>query len=360
MSAAEKLESPTTALATICAPLEAQKATLVRDAFASMFAQVESWQEEAAKLVVTAEDQTAKMKRARLLRLEVREVRVKLDKKRKAMKEGILLEGRAIDGAFNIFESLTKPIETHLLEQEQFAERAEAARKDALRSARTSALLALDVTPSAISPALGEMSEDAWASVLEDAKAAREARLEQARLDEAARVEAARIIAEQDAARKAAAAKAEAERRAREEATRVENERLRKEAAAREAEIAAEREKARVEQAARHAEMVAKREEDERRHAEERRMAEAARLKAEGEARAAREALAKAEESRRQPEAAKIVDDPKKPTKAKYASMIAALTEIARWGKDLDSFEGELAKSVATARRALITIGEGQ
>ena len=356
MSAAEQLEAPTSALATVIQPLEPSKAAIVLAAFSAMIFQVESWQTEAASLVVTSEDQTATMKRARLLRLEVKEARVKLEKKRRAMKEGIILEGRAIDGAFAIFESFAKPIEEHLLEQEKFAERAEAGRKEALRFARHQALLALDVSTAAISPALAEMTEAAFQSVVEDAKAARDARLEEARIAEEARVEAARLVAEREVTRKAEAAKAEAERRAREEAQRVENERLRAEAAVREAELAKERsEREAAEKAAADREAAAQRTAK----------AELDKLRAESAARDQAAMVAKDAAERRagelqQKEAARIAAEAetKKPTKAKYAAMVQALTDIARWGTDLDKLQSELSKDVALARRTLIQIGE--
>ena len=333
MSTAREVE-PTVALATIVQTLEPSKAAIVREAFSAMFHQVESWQEEAAGLVVTAEDQKHKMKRANLLRLEVKASRVALEKKRKAMKEGILLEGRAIDGAFAIFEALTKPIESHLLEQEQFAERAEAGRRDALRSARVEALLALDVSAAAMSPALGDMSEEAWSTILEDAKSARDARAERARIAEEARVEAARIVAEKEAARKTEAARVEAERRVRAEAQRIENERLK---ADRDEQIAGHRAEMARRDAERAIEEATRREEREaeakaakvaadelaRVQTEERNR----RLLAESNARAAqREA-----DELRQKEATRVAAEAetKKPTKAKYSAMLAALRSIA-------------------------------
>jgi hypothetical protein len=369
MNTAEQLDDPTTALATIIQPLESSKATIVREAFASMIAQVEAWQTEARGLVVTSEDQIPKMKRARLLRLEVKEARVKLEKKRKAMKEGIVLEGRAIDGAFAIFESFAKPIETHLLEQERFAERAESARKDALRSARTEALLALDVIPAAMPGAIGEMSEEAWASVLDDAKAARAARLEEARIAEEAHVEALRIVAEKEAARKAEAAKAEGERRAREEAQRIENERLKAEAAAREAELSKERAAREAsEKAAMEREVAAKREAheaDQRQRAEQRAELDAVRAEAAAREKAAQLAKAEAEaraEELQQKEAMRVAAqaESKKPTKAKYIAMIQALTEISQWDRgSLDQFgDEEDVHSVSIARTCLTAIGE--
>lgn len=237
-------ESPGAALARVVGPLEPSKAAIVRDAFASMFTAVEEWQAEASQLTVTAEGQGGKEKRARLLRLEIREKRVLLDKRRKAMKEGILLEGKAIDGAFHIFEAMAAPLEAHLKEQETFTERAEGARRDALKQARDEALRALGVQSAAMPAALGEMSEEAWSTCLGDAKAAKETRERVAREEEEARVEAARILAERRAEEEKKRKDDEAARLVREQEQAAENERLKSEAVERERAIDEERKKA--------------------------------------------------------------------------------------------------------------------
>jgi hypothetical protein len=238
-------ETPKTALARIVEPLDATRAATVREAFGNMFDLVDGWHEEAAQLVVTDESQTGKMARARSLRLEIKNARVELDKRRKALKAGILVEGRAIDGAFAIFESLSGPLESRLLEQEKFAERAEATRRDALRDARKVALLALGTLAAALPASLGEMSEEAWRTVLADAEAAQEARVEQARIVEAAKVEASRLEAERAAERaterRKEAIRVEAERQAREAELREDRDRLKAEAETKERERAAER-----------------------------------------------------------------------------------------------------------------------
>jgi len=314
------VEAPTVALARIVQPLDERRATALRESFGSMFDRVEAWQSEAAGLTVTAEDQTGKMKRARLLRLEIKEARVALDKKRKELKSGIVVEGRAIDGAFAVFEGLASPLEKHLLDQEQFAERAEAARRDVLRAARQAALMALGVTDELALSGLGAVSEEAWAVMLADAEE-----------DKRERDEAARVLVEQEAARRAEEAKADVERRAREEAQKKENEKLRREAATREAKIAAERREREAaarkvqDEADRKAKKVkdeADRKVREAKEAAERKVrAEAdARKKAEEETRALREA----EEDRLAREA-----ETSKPTKAKYAALVEALQAIA-------------------------------
>jgi len=227
------IETPTAALARVVQPLEQSKAAIVKKQFAGMFDAVERWQSAAKALVVTHEDQTMTMKTARALRLEIKAARVELDKRRKAMKEGILLEGRAIDGAYNVFVSLSDPLEKHLLDQETFGERAAKARSDALQAARSAALQALGVSPLAMPAELGALTEAEWEMILGEAREAKAAREEKARLAEEARVEAAKIVAQREAEARAQRLKDDAERKAREEETRKENERLRAELAAR-------------------------------------------------------------------------------------------------------------------------------
>lgn len=339
-------ETPSASLARTVAPLDDTKAAIVRAAFAAMFARVEEWQQEARNLTVTSVDQVGKMQRARSLRLEAKKTRVEADKRRKAMKAGIILEGRAIDGAYAIFESLCVPLEQHLLEQETFADRAEAARRDALRSARHAALLALDVAEEAMPGALGEMSEEAWETVVANAKAAKEALAEARRREEAARAEAARILAEQEAARRAEAIRLEGERLAREEEQRRENERLRREAEEHERVLAEER---RVAQAERERLEAAAQAERDKADAE-RRAAEADRLKAEEAA----QAELKAErdrheaETRRQIEAAQAIE-----TRAREEREEAerALAEERRRTEDLQRREEERQREEAEARK---------
>ena len=328
-------EAPNLALARVVATLDERRAATLRESFGAMFDRAEEWQREARGLVVTAEDQKGKMQRARSLRLEIRAARVELDKRRKALKEGVLVEGRAIDGAFAIFRSLAEPVEEHLLVQETFAERAEAARRNALTFARAEALQALGVQPLAMPSALGEMSEEAWVVVLGDAKLAKAARDEQARQAEVARVEAARVAAEQEAQRRAEQAKADADRRAREDAQRQENERLRAELDAQQRAAAEERRQAGLTAMA----LDAQKAEAERQAAQ-----------AQAETRAA--TVAKQEADKAVADAQAMTAAKAQPESERYARAVAALRSIA-------ACEDEL-RACTMARRTLRAIGEAR
>jgi hypothetical protein len=304
------VETASAALVRVTEPLEPRRAATLRESFGVMFDRVEAWQTEAAGLLVTAEDQVGRMKRARLLRLEIKDARVALDKKRKELKASVLVEGRAIDGAFAVFEGLAAPLEAHLRDQETFAERAEAARRDALMEARQAALLALETPLWEIPPDLGDLGEGQWIGVLALAQEARKKREEKARAD-----------AEAHARGRAEAERFAAEARKREVAQRVENARLRAEADAREEVLA-----------------------------EERRAAERAQAKAATERKARLAAEAKvAEERTARVQAEKQNSRETKTLEGKYNAAVAALRTIAR---------GTEPKAVRLARAALKAIEE--
>ncbi len=353
--------------------LEPSSATTLRAAFETMFAQAEEWTTRAKGIVVTSVDQKREMKLARESRLALREIRVNAEHSRKRLKEDSLRQGKAIDGICSVLKALIEPIEAHLLEQETFAERAEAVRKDALRQARSETLRALGADP-AVYADLGATDEATWVQTLENAQSAHDARIEAAKQAEAVRVEAERIAAENRSKAKAEAARVEAERVERERAAAEENARLRQEALEREAEAKADREReaaARAEDARLsrvEAERVASAARAERAELEEAQAAERARMKATLDAQAEEQRLArvKAAEEAQAREAAYAADREKvaaeqtrergaaaavarelaetkakaerlaaseaeaaKPTKAKYAILVSALENIA-------------------------------
>lgn len=190
---------------------------------------------ESKSIVVTDATQVSEMKAARAARLKLREIRVESEKSRKAPKEDSLRMGKAIDNVAKVIAMLTEPEETRLEEAEQFAARAEQARKLQLRSTREALLKPFGIDTTHYD--LGAMPEATFASLLDSTRLAHEARVAAA-----AKAEADRIAAEKA-------------RREEDERIRAENERLRKE---------------REDQAARHAKEKA---------------ADAAKLRAEREAR---------------------------------------------------------------------------
>jgi len=236
-------------------------------AFSGFFETAAKWAEQAAAITDP--------KLARTARLELKNLRVAADKKRKELKEDSLRMGRAIDGANNILLSIIVPIERGLEDIERAEERRLAEELRQRTEARTAELRPY-VDPTMPFPPVGAMTEGQFQATLADAKLLHEMKLEAARKAEAERSE-----------REAAEAR---------ERLRIaeENERLRKEAAEREAQIKAEREAAAAKQ--REAEVAARK---------ERERVEAEKAAAEAQARKEREAIeAKAKAEREKAEAA--------------------------------------------------------
>lgn len=207
---------------------------------------------ESSSLLAKEKDATTP-KDARKLRLEMRAHRSACKQTKDTVKADILLAGRLADAYFNRVTSPLESAEARLDEIEKAAERAEAARKAALKTERTAELSAFGVDCQFYD--LGSMPAEGYAQLLSSSKIAHEAKI------------AAEAKAKEDA--RIAAEKAEAERVAREEAeaaerdrVRLENERLRAEAEAARKEKEAAEAKARAEKA--EAERLAKIEREKR------------------------------------------------------------------------------------------------
>lgn len=212
------------ALATLegsLAELEPSSAVTLRAAFEQMFAQCDEWAKRAADIKVTSLDQTREMRFARECRLALREVRTNAEHTRKRLKEDGIRRGKAIDGLANIIKACIEPIEAHLLEQEQFADRHHARVQAELATERAQLLVAYGSDPHAYA-SLGEMSAETWESTKESARLAHEHRKEEARKAELVRLEAERLTAERLAAERVEKVRLEAERVERERALAAE------------------------------------------------------------------------------------------------------------------------------------------
>lgn len=100
--------------------LEKSKCQILLDNFSNFFSQAAQWEAKAKTIKVTDESQTADMKLARVGRLELRQMRISVEKKRKELKEQSLREGKAIDGIANALKAAIIPIEEYLDKQENF------------------------------------------------------------------------------------------------------------------------------------------------------------------------------------------------------------------------------------------------
>ncbi len=170
---------------------------------------------EAKSIAVTDEKDTETMGKARAIRLQLKKIRIGVEKTRKDLGEESLRERNAINGMANIIKALVVPVEEYLEKQEKFAETQAAERKHARHIARVEELSQFVNDISVY--ALDDMSDEAYTELLSNAK--------QAKAD--------KIAAEKKAEEDRVAAGA-AEKKHQEE-ERLENERLRKEAEAKEA-----------------------------------------------------------------------------------------------------------------------------
>lgn len=109
-------------------------------AFAPFFEQANVWQRQAEKITITGEDDTAGMKRARSLRLTIREERIAYDKKREKVKESALRRSQIIDAVARVIRETIEPIEAGLKEKEDYAEIQAQKRKEILRQNRAAEL----------------------------------------------------------------------------------------------------------------------------------------------------------------------------------------------------------------------------
>jgi colicin import membrane protein len=312
--------------------IESITAQHLMDEYRPFFGEVHRLLAEAKTVNVTDATQVTMIRKARELRLSLREQRVAADKKREQLKAESLRQGKAVDGMCNVLKFLVEPIEERLLAAEQFAERAEAARKEQLKAERAELLKPYGVDP-AFYP-LGDMPDDQFQKMLDGARLAQEAQI------------AAKKKADDE---RIAKEKADADER---ERVRLENERLKKEAeesAAREAAAKVEREKAEL--ARKEAEDKARKERqdaafqlaEQTRKAEEAAAAERARVQKEREAaeakaakeRAELEAKAKVEKEKADAENARKLAAEKK--KAAEATELAAKERAAREKAEAES-----------------------
>lgn len=205
-------------------PVEPTLARTLAENFANIVQDAERWTAEAKAIKVTSADDKSGMKTARALRLKIREIRCQAENKRKELKEGILVQGRAIDGINNVIVGLCQPAEKHLQDQEDYAERLEAERIAKIVAERSEDLRSVGADPSLYD--LGHMPDDQYAILCDSLQEAYDRRI------------AAEAKAKEEAAAKIVADAEERER------LRAENDRLRKEQEARDAAAKKERDEA--------------------------------------------------------------------------------------------------------------------
>jgi hypothetical protein len=254
--------------------VEPDLARQITSSLSQFLEQAQSLASEAMKITVTSEDQLEEMKQAREKRLQLKKIRTETENARKQIKESIVRAGKAVDGAANIIKFIVKPAEDHLETQEKFVENLKAKRIAELTHKRTNELTAYEVDCQFFN--LGEMSNEAYAQLLANSKAAFEAKKQ-----------AERKAQEEQIAREKA-------QREEQERIRQENEHLKAEAQAREKERAEQEAKLAAERQAQEEKLKAERQAREKAQAQLRAQQEAqARAKAQQEQRQKDEELAR-------------------------------------------------------------------
>lgn len=236
--------------------------------FNTLFDKAEGWRKKALEMPpITSIEQKREMKLFRESRLALRELRIEVENKRKTLKEDSLRRGKAIDGIANVFKALVVPIEEYLGQQEEFADRFEANRIKELSEKRFTMLS--EYGDASCFTNLGTMEDEAFSTLLDNLKLAKQAREDTARKIEQERIE------------REAAELAEQKRLAelqRQEAARIEQERQKREEELKAAKLKAEKElkavqdKALKERAAADARLLQERQEAEAKAAEERKI----------------------------------------------------------------------------------------
>lgn len=187
--------------------------------------QFEKLKSTAETLAVVSADDAAGMKLARVTRLSLKDVRVAIEHRRKELGEFHLRESQRINRDAKTLREIIEPLETRMLECEQFAER-EAARILAEKTEARTVEIAPFLIAGAVMANLGGIADAEYSALLADAKASHAARIAR-EAKEKSDAEAARLAEEAERTK-----------------MREENARLKKEADEREAKAKAEAKKA--------------------------------------------------------------------------------------------------------------------
>lgn len=117
------------------------QAEFLLENFKNIFETAKEYEIKAREIKITDVSQVKEMQEARAIRLELKNLRVNADKKRKELKEESLRTGKAIQGIYNVVEALIVPMEKYLENQEKFAERIKEQEKTELAIKRQELLI---------------------------------------------------------------------------------------------------------------------------------------------------------------------------------------------------------------------------
>lgn len=290
--------------------LETETAKSLQETFQTFLDQANQWKAKAGALVVTDVNQKREMQEARVARLALRDIRIKVEGRRKELKEDSLRKGKAIDSVANLLKGLIEPIEEHLEKQEKFAELAEVKNKAELKATRTEMLGVFGIQTEFYD--LSNMPQNDFDQLYNNCKKAYEERI------------AAEKKAEEDRIA------AELEQQKERERVREENERLKKEALERERVLLEERKKAEAARKAAEETARKQREAAEKKLADEKARAEAEQKKMREEA---QKKLAQ-ERAERERVEAELKAKQEEEAKAKAEAEAAAEAELSKGDKE--------------------------
>lgn len=189
----QKLENTEIAIVLEQNPIGESRGQKILKQFETFFTQAAEWEKKVKDIVITDSSQTELMAQCREGRLILKKIRVEADHKRKELKEDSLREGRVIQGIYNVIENTIKPLEEHLLEQEQFVVRQEQKRIAELTEERKTLLEPYkEFVPVGVG-VLGAMEKEDFEKLLNGAKLQHEDKIRREEEERIAREKAEKI-----------------------------------------------------------------------------------------------------------------------------------------------------------------------
>ena len=145
--------------------------------------QMNAFKTESDSIIVTSSDDKEGMKKAKQVRLKIKQFRVDTEKVKKAVKEKALRESQAIDFLWREIKTFLSGMEDHLKDQEEFAMRETERIQSELRNTRWGELTKLNVEiPDYIFDGLGALDEGEFSNLKQSLIDARDSAIEAARI----------------------------------------------------------------------------------------------------------------------------------------------------------------------------------
>lgn len=181
---------------------------------------------EAKAIVITDISQVDDMKKARELRLKLKDKRVESEKVRKALKEDSLRKGKVIDAIAGVVKDAIVPLEEYLEAQEKFAENLAKEQKEARTKSRLEEFHRVNANPALYN--FEDMEDDVFNSLIEGLEAEYNRKQAELKKAEDERIEKERLEKEEAERNKAELARLKAEKEQKEKQEAIEAEERRK------------------------------------------------------------------------------------------------------------------------------------